>query len=75
MLFHSFRRGGGVNCRLWYRSFRAIEDETPLFHSTLMSLRTVLQGMKKVHKEKKEEAFNDNIYRDVAKIKHYEQRA
>ena len=40
-------------------SFRAIEDETPLFHSTLMSLRTVLQGMKKVHKEKKEEAFND----------------
>ena len=56
-------------------SFRAIEDETPLFHSTLVSLRTVLQGMKKVHREKKEEEFDDNIYGDVAKIKHYEQRA
>ena len=46
-------------------SFRAIEDGTPLFHSTLMSLRTVLQGVKKVHKEKKEEAFNDNVYSGI----------
>jgi len=43
-------------------SFRVTEDGTPLFCSTLVSPRTVLQGMKKVHKEKKEEAFDEYVY-------------